>query len=341
MCPVLIQDARQDPAYAGHPAVRLGLARYLGVTVHGAAGNPIGTLCFLDHRTEELLTEADVQFLTVLAMRASAELQREELMERRLQEEREAATQLAAANAQLLQAAAEKQRFIAAVIHDLRQPIATLRTLLYVGRSDVSVEEREQSRELLESRVRALGAMVDELLEYAQLDAGEIAWHPEVLDLAAELGRCAEELQPEAEMRGMRITLELPPELGSWETDRAQLARVVRNLLTNSIKFSARAGDRAPTAVLRARRSGKSWTLEVEDNGIGIPRPVLRRIFDERYRAPEAPAQEERAGYPAGRGLGLAIVKRLCARMAGRISVKSAVGHGTRFRIRFPLDAER
>jgi two-component system sensor histidine kinase EvgS len=336
VCPVLIQDARRDPAYAGHPAVRLGLTRYLGVTVHGAGGNPIGTLCFLDHRTEEPLTEADVQFLTVLAMRASAELQREELMERRLREERQAAAELASAHARLLEAAAEKRRFITAVIHDLRQPIATLRTLLFVGQSDEGPAEREQSRQLLEGRVRALGVMVDELLEYAQLDAGELAWHPEHVDLAAELRRCAEELLPEAEVRGVRLTLDLAPELGSWETDRTQLACVVRNLLTNSIKFSAHAEDRVPEAFLRARRTGKSWNLEVEDNGIGIPWPVLRRIFVETYRAPEASAQEERAGYPAGRGLGLAIVKRLCDRMGGRVAVRSTEGQGTRFRIRFP-----
>jgi signal transduction histidine kinase len=334
---VLIQDARNNPAYAAHPAVRLGLIRYLGVPVYNAEGNPVGTLCFLDHRADEVLADRDVRFLTVLAMRVSAELQREQMIEQRLQEVRATAEQLARANAELLRAGAEKRRFITAVIHDLRQPIATLRTLLYVSRSDESADDREQSLQLLDSRLRALGGMVDELLEYAQLDDGTLSWHPEVLDLEAELRRCVEELEPEALLRGVRLTLDLQPELGACETDPAQLARVVRNLLTNGVKFTAGVRERGtPEVVLRARRRPKAWVLEVEDNGIGIPPAVLQRIFEESYRAPEAPDHEARAGYPTGRGLGLAIVNRLCARMGAEIAVKSEVGRGTQFRIMFP-----
>lgn len=122
--------------------------------------------------------------------------------------------------------------------------------------------------------------------------------------------------------------------------DRAQLARMVRNLVANGIKFTAGATAEAPgEVVLRAHRTADGWLMEVEDNGIGISPAVLRHIFEETYRVPDADQHEVRKGHPPGRGLGLAIVQRLCALVGGRISVHSRRGQGTRFRITFPRRA--
>lgn len=357
---MLIQDARRSTDYADHPGVRLGLTRYLGVPVREADGTPIGTLCFLDGRSDELLDEQDVRFLSILAMRVSAELQRERLIEERVAEAQAAAERLALLNAQLVRSAAEKRRFVSAVIHDLRQPIATLRTLLYLLLPDGGVtvhspqnvegpenvesaesldgaeDEREQSLALLQNRVEALSRMVDELLEYAQLDAGELAWKREAVDLSAALSGWVEEFRPEAEARGVRLTADLSPELGAFETDPAQLSRIVRNLLSNAVKFTAGAPNPAPPhVVLRTRRRSRDWVLEVEDNGIGMSRPVLRRVFKESYRSRAGAEAEERAGYPPGRGLGLCIVQRLCTAMNARITVTSRAGEGSCFRITF------
>lgn len=297
----------------------------------------MGTLCFMDHRSNELLADRDVRFLTVLAMRASVELQRERMLEAQVRDVREASEQLARVNAELLRASEEKRRFIAAVIHDLRQPIATMGTLLYVLSKETDVEQQEESIRQIESRVRALGGMVDELLEFAQLDAGEHSQRVEEVELEGLLRICVEEMRPEAEVRSVRLTFIAEPGLGAGNTDRGQLARVLRNLVSNGIKFTAgTAGDAPPRVTVRARSCGAHWTLEVEDNGMGMPRSVMSRLVAGPFSGFGTGGLGQRPGYAPVRGLGLAIVKRLCDVMGAEISVRSREGQGTRVRIRFP-----
>ncbi|MBI3721794.1 MAG: GAF domain-containing protein, partial [Fimbriimonas ginsengisoli] len=117
--PLLVQNGSRDPDYACLPAVQAGFTRYLGVPIFTPAGEVLGTLCFLDTYSEQLLKEADVQFIALLAMRVSAELERERAIEERLAEQRALVAQLATANEKLRAAADEKRRFMATVIHDL------------------------------------------------------------------------------------------------------------------------------------------------------------------------------------------------------------------------------
>jgi len=348
VCPVLIQNAAEDPRYRGHPAVRWGFTRYLGVPIRNPDGDPIGTLCFLDNRSSSPLGQEDVEFLSILSMRVSAELERERLTEARLEEAQQAHADLAELNAQLTHAAEEKRRFVATVIHDLRQPLATLRTLAYVLQTHDDERERVECLELLDERTTAISTMVDELLEYVQIEAGRIPWHVEPVPLASLLDECVKKATPEAETRGVRLMLETSADLGESRTDRARLCHVVGNLVSNAVKFTAcGAGKGAPAngkGLVRLEGSSagpNAWTLVVEDNGVGMSDAVAERIFDEFYQAPTARASEAGAGYPQGRGLGLAIVRHLCSLMGASITVKSRVGAGSRFTLTLPRDQPR
>jgi len=348
VCPVLIQNAAKDPRYHGHPAVRWGFTRYLGVPIRNPEGDAIGTVCFLDNRSSSLLGPEDVEFLSILAMRVSAELERERLTDARLEEAQQAHADLAVLNAQLTDAAEEKRRFVATVIHDLRQPLATLRTLTYVLRMEEDEQERAECLELLDERATAISAMVDELLEYVQIEAGRIPWRAEPVALADVLAACLEQMAPEAEARGVRLLLETSADLGESRTDRARLCHVVGNLVSNAVKFTAcGAGKGAPAhgkgvVRLQASSSGSdAWTLVVEDNGVGMSDAVVERIFEEFYQAPTARTSEAGTGYPQGRGLGLAIVRHLCTLMGASIAVKSRPGAGTRFTLTLPRDQSR
>lgn len=345
MCPLLIQDAAADPKFKDHPAVRLGLTRYLGVPIHSPDGAAVGTLCFLDNRSQERLHQEDVEFLTVLAMRVSAERERERITEQRLEEERATAARLGEAVDRLVQAAEEKRRLTATVIHDLRQPLATMRTALYLLEREDTPAERAECREVLESRVHALDALVDELMEYARIEAGQVPSQLEEAELFPMLEDYVRPFVVEAAPRSVEVRLEVDASLGSAQTDRTKLCHIVRNLLSNGIKFAARnapgeSGDRERArglvAVRAAGEGPSAWRLEVEDDGIGMPETVQRHIFEEFYQGPEALAGEARSGSPRGRGLGLAIVKHLCSALKAEIQVRSAPGEGTCFSVLFP-----
>lgn len=275
-------------------------------------------------------------------MRVSAERERERALQQRLAEQQAATERLAEMNTRLRLAAEEKRRFVATVIHDLRQPIAALRTLLHVVALEEDPEERTESLSLLEDRVTALAAMVDELLEYARLEADQLPRRVEPVAFPELLEEVLRDFQPEAAARGVTLTLEADPNLGGGQTDRARLSHILRNLLGNAIKFSIPDGEagllrRRARVVLRAQPLGETeWRVEVEDSGIGMDEAVQHRIFEEFYQGPEARASEARSGYPRGRGLGLAIVQRFCETLGGKISVRSRPGRGSRFTLILP-----
>ena len=311
------------------------LTRYLAVPVFTAAGEVLGTLCFLDDRSHLPLSREDVEFLSVLAMRVSTELERERAIEARLAEERAASDRLKEMNDQLLRTAEEKRRLTATVIHDLRQPLATLRTSLYLLRDEDDPGERKEWLDLLDHRLTALDGLVEELMEYSRIEAGQLPWREEQVHLPELLTQCVEGFTPEAAARGVTLSLELDPQLGACRADSTKLCHIIRNLVSNAIKFTAGSAP-AIVTVRAAPQEPAAWRLEVEDTGPGIPEAEASNIFDEFYQGRNAQEGEVRSGYPRGRGLGLAIVKHFCTAMGAEVGVHCPPGEGTRFALTFP-----
>jgi len=310
-----------------------------------------------------------VQFFSLLAMRVSAELERERVVHERVAGHRRMAERLAAANDGLRTAAEEKRRFMAAVIHDLRQPLATMRTTLYLLRDAEDPMERDEGMDVLEGRVVALNGMIDELLQYAEIESGRMAWRIERVDLGRLLHHCLDGFGPVLTEKNLQLQREIAPDLGEAQLDPTKLTHVVGNLVANAIRFTP-----AGRVTVRARSSppsrGNRWRLEVEDTGIGIAREELSRIFHEFYqvpipdgatggrgdgakqqdllsRTPCSPSASLRGvttpsparpvtSIPAGHGLGLAIVRHLCSAMGARVTVASEPGRGTRFALQLP-----
>ena len=331
MGPVLIQDAAQREDLAGHPAIHFKLTRYLGVPVVSSQGDALGTLCFLDSRPEEPLGAADVKFMSLLAMRVSAEVERERLTNARVEEHRLAAERTGSLVAQLQASAEEKRRFVSMVIHDLRHPLATLQTLIYLLRSEEDPTERELYLNSLENRSKALAGLLEGLIQCHQIEAGRLPVSIRSLDPAHLLQECITNFAPDLSECSIPCRCEFAPDLGMVLTDGDKLTHILLNLLSNALKFT----QEGQILVRAYPVAPSSWNLEVEDSGIGIPKEDQERIFEEFYRAPSA----DHAIRP-GSGLGLAIVKRLSDALQGRISIESTYGIGTLFRITFPRELE-
>lgn len=328
---MLIQNAARDPEFCNHRAVRVGLTRYLGVPIRDPEGRPIGTVCFLDDHSDEPLGEEDVQFLSLLAMRVSAEVERERMVQARLEEHRVAAEQMRALNAQLEATAEEKRRFVAMILHDLRHPLTALEALLYLLSVEDNPAERRSYIEAIENRTAALRSLLDGLTEYHAIEAGQLPLHIERRDLGQLIRVCVKDFAPAFISDLVRLECDLDSDLGEAETDPGKVTHILLNLLSNALKFTTKGNVR----VRAGPRGSEQWVLEVADSGIGIPAGEQERIFEEFYRAPA-----EAVGGPQGSGLGLAIVQRLCAAMNGSIAVESASGIGTTFRITFPRRLE-
>lgn len=229
-----------------------------------------------------------------------------------------------------------KTRFFASASHDLRQPLtalsynaATVQALAEsTGDETLGRVSHGISRALRESR-----SLLDSLLEISELDAGVVDVRLADVDLQALLAEVRESFAPLAAERGLDLVLHAPREpASSARTDVALLRRIVLNLVSNAIKFTANGSvtlwaDTGPAA--------DEVAVHVADTGPGIPAEVQDRIFEEFFQLGNAERNRSR-----GLGLGLAIVRRLAALLDARVEVASGVAQGSTFTIRLPRGAQ-
>jgi two-component system sensor histidine kinase MtrB len=219
----------------------------------------------------------------------------------------------------LVEAHARESRFVADVSHELRTPLTALvneAAMLQQPLGNLPEAERRIG-EMLVADVSRLRSLVEDLLEVSRLEAGSIPVDARDVDVALFLAAVIEDRHPDAK-------LEVPDSIGHIETDRRSLERVVGNLLDN-------ARDHAPGApvTVTCREDGGELTVTVVDEGPGVPRSDMPRVFDRFYKA-----DVSRQG---GSGLGLAIALEHARRMGGELSAEPAPSGGMIFRLTVPV----
>ena len=223
-----------------------------------------------------------------------------------------------------LQANAEKSRFLAAASHDLRQPVHALG--LFVGALRAQ-PLRKASRGLIdhiESAVDALDGLFTSLLDISKLDAGvvEVSWEP--VRLGPLLERLVRELQTEAAAKGLELRAR--PTSQMLRSDPVLLERVLRNVMTNAVRYT----DRGRVFV-GVRREGARVRIEVRDTGVGIAPADQETVFRE-FQQVGNPERDRSKGL----GLGLAIVRRIAPLIEAEVRLVSAPGRGTTFSLTAP-----
>jgi signal transduction histidine kinase/CheY-like chemotaxis protein len=224
------------------------------------------------------------------------------------------------------EATRSKTKFFAAASHDLRQPLQAIGIYcsLLKKRAQGPLEPLAKN---LSSAVDSLSKLVEELLEISRLDAGAIQPRLQQVLLDEMLAQIAQEFTPLAHGKGLELRLRKPPL--AIESDPVLLARVLRNLLGNAIRYTSKGA-----VLLAARPRGGLVSIEVWDTGPGIKQGELSRVFDEFYRG------ESAKGEPVGGfGLGLSIVRRICNVLGHPLIVTTRPGSGTVFRVETPLSA--
>ena len=225
-----------------------------------------------------------------------------------------------------------RKDLIAAVSHDLRTPLASLQAMVEAVNDGVVTDEATVQRYLrtMQSEITSLSALINDLFELSQLDAGVLRLQCEASPLQELLFDTLESMQPQAERRNLRLSGTIAPTLAPVLIDAAQVQRVLYNLVQNAIRHTPSDGS----VVLEARDAGAVVEVSVADSGEGIPESELPRVFDRFYRGDRARTREQ-----GGAGLGLTIARGIVEAHGGQIWVESSPGRGSRFTFTLPKAA--
>jgi signal transduction histidine kinase len=231
-------------------------------------------------------------------------------------------------NDELSQADRRKDEFLATLAHELRNPLAPVRTAAEVLKRTPLSEDAAVARDIIERQARHMTRMVDDLLELGRMTHGELQLRKENVELAAAVRWAVEAAQPALEQAGVSLALELPSAPLHLQADPTRLVQILVNMLGNAAKFTPRGGH----VWLSARREGAWIEIRVRDDGIGIDERQLPRLFQ--MFSQVTPALERARG---GLGIGLALVRGLVERHGGTVEAKSeGAGRGAEFIVRLP-----
>ncbi|MDH4191158.1 MAG: ATP-binding protein [Betaproteobacteria bacterium] len=240
---------------------------------------------------------------------------------------------LAQAKARAEAASVAKTQFLANMSHEIRTPMTgVLGALGLVSSDELSPQQRELV-EIATSSSEALLTVLNEVLDFAKIEAGNLELVNEPLRIHAVVASTIKLFAPLAQRRGLTLTSDIDPAVPiRVEGDAARIRQVLMNLVGNAVKFTEHGA-----ITVRVHRAAEATTattvvFEVTDTGIGIPAEALPELF-----APFHQVDTSDGRRFGGTGLGLVISKRLVDAMGGGISVESEPGRGSTFRVALPL----
>jgi PAS domain S-box-containing protein len=224
--------------------------------------------------------------------------------------------------------------FVDMVSHELRTPLTSIRgfvaTLLQAGEGSFDWETQSEFLDIVDTEAERLGQMIDDLLNVARLQNGRgLQFALQGVDLNVLIQRVVKLQSKSSYVRGHEIVVS-SPELPTIIGDEGKVEQVLNNLLSNALKYSPNGG----TVTIAGEVEGEGIHLSVADQGMGIPKEQLPRMFQQFFRVEGS----HMVGIK-GTGLGLYLVKHLIEGHGGRIWVESDFGHGTAFHFWLPLDA--
>jgi CheY-like chemotaxis protein len=215
---------------------------------------------------------------------------------------------------------------LATASHDLRQPLQTLSLLNGALRRTVADPEALQALGQQGQAIDAMSRLLNALLDISKLESGAVKPEPADFAVSTLFEQLRLEFSGVAASKG--LSFKIAPSRGSVHSDRSLIEQILKNLVSNAIKYTRQGG----VALNCRHESPSSVHIEVLDTGIGIPADHLRYIYDEFYQV-GVPANSSREGY----GLGLSIVRRLVTLLDLKLEVTSEVGKGSRFSLALPV----
>ncbi|HEU4628991.1 MAG TPA: ATP-binding protein [Gemmatimonadaceae bacterium] len=305
-------DAVAESAEHREALQRLGPAAWLAVPLT-ARGHVLGAISLVTARSRRIFAPVAVAVAEELAQRAA----------------------LHADNARLYQlalhASEAKSAFLATMSHELRTPLTAIigySELLADGLAGPLAERQGEFVQRIRESSDHLLQLVDQVLDFAQLEVREHRPARERVDAALLAEQTATLAEPLARRKGLALRVVRPDEPVWLETDATRLRQIVLNLLGNAVKFTDQGEVRLSVA---ATAAPEGVELIVVDTGIGIPAELLPRVFEPFWQVEQTTTRVR-----GGAGLGLSVVRQLARLLGGDVAVASEVGRGSRFRVWLP-----
>jgi signal transduction histidine kinase/ActR/RegA family two-component response regulator len=233
----------------------------------------------------------------------------------------------------LLVADRRKDEFLATLAHELRNPLAPIRTGLDILRlRSGDAQSTQRATDIMERQLRQMVRLVDDLLDVSRINTGKFAIKMGRVELKAVVNDALEVVRSYIELHGHELVIDLPDRPVFLHGDATRLAQILSNLLNNAAKYTNRGGR----VTLSARVEDRTLVLVVSDNGIGLAPDMLNNVFE---MFVQVDSTLERTN--AGLGVGLSLARRLVELHGGTIDAHSAgLGHGSSFSVRLPIVVE-
>ena len=238
---------------------------------------------------------------------------------------------LYAAEKALRDADRRKDRFLATLAHELRNPLAPIRNAIELldPRHGANDTMRADARQIASRQVEHLGRLVDDLLDVSRISHGKIALQMSTLDLREIVEIAVETSRPFLDAKSQTLTVEIDCEPCHVTGDAIRIAQIISNLLSNAAKYTAEGGQ----ITLRLEADVYEILIRVRDNGIGIAPDELPYVFELFMQSRDAVTRAD-----GGLGIGLALVRELAELHGGSVGAQSdGLGHGSEFVVRLPL----
>jgi signal transduction histidine kinase len=268
--------------------------------------------------------------------RREAEFERERLLRR----EQSARAEAERREEELERVTESRARLIRGFTHDVKNPLGAADGYLQLLEEGIVDQLTEKQRASVAKVRRSIGSalrLIEDLLELARAEAGEVTISDEATDIREVARAAADAHRATAEAKGLDLKIDLPASLPSIRSDPIRIRQILGNLLSNAVKYTS-TGQVTVRADLRegppAPGPGRWLAVAVADTGPGIPEDQQRFLFQEfrRFR----PADDQK-----GAGIGLPISRRIAHALGGEITVESEVGRGSTFTLWLPLRTSR
>lgn len=275
-----------------------------------ARGAAIGVLTLAYSDSGRRYTVADVAIATDLGRRAAAAVDNAQLHQQLRGEDR------------------RKDEFLATLAHELRNPLAPIRTGISLLRLSTDQALADRTLQIMDRQLGHMVRLIDDLLDLSRVTRGKVELERERVDLSSIVGTAIEASRPLLDAAALRLVVRLPGRPVMVEADPTRMSQVFSNLLNNAAKFTGR-GGRVDLEVLEDEAG---VLVKVTDTGIGIPAAMLQPIFEMFAQASDA-----RGGRHGGLGIGLTLVRRLVELHGGRVWAESdGPDRGSTFVVRLP-----
>jgi len=232
--------------------------------------------------------------------------------------------------AQLRHEADMKNEFLATLAHELRNPLAPIRTGLQILRRTPTGESVTRTLDMMERQVTHLVRLIDDLLDVSRITRGKLELRKQNVPLRLLLSNAVESSKPLVDAGHHTLTLSEPDEVITLTVDPIRIAQVISNLLNNAAKYTPRGG----VITLTARHKDDTVQIEVKDNGIGLSKEMLSKVFDMFSQVDPSMTRSQ-----GGLGIGLTLARRLTELHNGTVEATSAgPGTGSTFTITLPCN---